>query len=305
MAPIYEKARKLLQSLPKSSAFRFVYFGDSWFDWGTTRADAVTRFQIFLGALETAARQTPKPLFILIGGDVVFSGTQQQFQYVTQKISQFMDTSKIPVFIAPGNHERTGPTGPLNLYRKYISAQLNYRIDVPRLRVVMLNDIGPSSALSSSDYASYYGFEQSGNALPFLKESLRTTPAGSKAVVVMHVPPRTGTWTRTNGTTFTLKQEDGFSLSKPKNRDFMNTLSANRNKMQKVLVGHVHTYATSTIHGIPYVLEGQGGAVIGSNSIVLFTVNNGIVSSPKRIPIKRSNKTPSKVFVGQSTLPNP
>lgn len=259
MAPIYEKARQLLQSWPKSSTFRFVYFGDSWFDWGTTRADAIARYQIFLGALETAARQTPKPLFILIGGDLVFSGTEQQYRYVTQKLSQFMDAFKIPVFIAPGNHERTGPAGSLDLYRKYISARLNYRIDVPRLRIVMLNDIGPGTALSSSDYASYYGFEQSGNALAFLKESLRTTPAGSKAAVVMHVPPRTGTWTRVNGTTFKLKQDDGFSLAKPKNRDFMNTLSANRNKMQKVLVGHVHTYATSTIDGIPYVLEGRRG----------------------------------------------
>lgn len=49
----------------------------------------------------------------------------------------------------------------------------------------------------------------------------------------------------------------------------------------------------------------KGGAVIGSNSIVLFDVNNGRISSPKRIPIKRSTKTPNKVFVGQSTLPNP
>lgn len=304
MPTITQRAQSLLKSLPKSNKFRFVYYGDSWFNWGNTRADAITRFQIFLGALETAARQKPKPLLILIGGDLVFTGLESHYRYVSQKLNQFMTKYKIPVFIAPGNHERTGPRGSLDLYRKYISARLNYRVDAPRLRIIMLNNIGPGTAISES-YSEYYGYDRSGAALSTLKSNLNSTPANTKVTVVMHVPPRTGTWRRANGSTFTLRNDDGFPITTPANRDFLNTLRQNRNKIQKVLVGHVHTYATSTIQGIPYVLEGQGGAVIGNNSIVLFEVNNGTISSPKRIPVKRSNQTPNKVFVNGSTLPNP
>lgn len=301
MATIVHTAQNLLKTKPKHSNYRFVYFGDSWFDWGKTRAEAITRYQIFLGALETAAKQ--KPMFILIGGDVVFSGTEPQLKYVSQKLNEFMSKHKIPVFIAPGNHERTGTKGSLDLYRKYISGRLNYKVDAPNLRIMLLNDIGPGTAVSG-DYKKYYGFDQSGTALATLKSGLAT--AGSrKVVVVMHVPPKTGTWTRANGTTFKLKNDDGFPINTPKNRDFLNTLKKNKNKVQKVLVGHVHDYATSKIDGIPYIIEGQGGAVIGNNSIVLLEVNKGIVSAPKRILIKRSQQVPNKVFVNNAVLPNP
>ncbi|MFT9846396.1 metallophosphoesterase family protein [Aneurinibacillus sp. REN35] len=295
MATMRQIAHHILAHKKKANSFTFAYFGDSWFDWGETKQEAIIRYQIFLGGLETAARENP--LFILLGGDSVFSGTNEQLTYFKETVVSFMNQTKIPVFAVPGNHERNGPRGPLNPYKRLISNQLNYKIDVPHLRVIALNNIGPETQITNAAYK-YYGFEQSGLALTKLKEFLRTTPKNSNIVVMMHVPPQSpGDWSRGDGTKFCLTVGDEFLVKgHPKNQEFLHLMQQYKKKVQHVLCGHVHDYGFKDIGGIPYLINGTGGAVIDFNNISVFQVQNGNVSTPVKKPIIRSKKIPRITF---------
>lgn len=293
MAPLITKSFTLLEkrisSLKNKNNYKIVLFGDSWPAWDEkSKSKAVKRYQVFKGCLLRAAKE--KPLLIIMNGDLVFSGTKEQLSFFQNVVSKFMDKYKIPIFFTPGNHERNHPKGSLQNYLTYVAPQDNYFVDVPNLRIILLNNIGPTTSIDK-DYWKYYGFNDN-HAYNAFRTYLQGT-MGKNIVVSMHVPPKRGKWLKKG-------EKDAFDPNKGNNRNFMDTLKKYKKSIQGVFVSHIHSYATDTIDGIPYTLTGEGGAALnGKYSITSFSVQKGKLSKPKRISVQPSNDKPSKIFIGK------
>ncbi len=156
MTRLYEVSKALLFEkaidIENPSAFTFVYMGDSWAGDGETSNAILT--EAFLEA------RKHKPLFILHGGDAVFSGTVEQFETGrdyqtatgTKQVKSFRNlvdqylfnpdpvkvgTDKIPIFVVPGNHEQNGLNGPLDHFEELIGPK-NFMINIPRLKLSII-----------------------------------------------------------------------------------------------------------------------------------------------------------------------
>lgn len=299
----------------KSQDFNFVFFGDTWFDWGDAtkqtmkqaKQDAIRRFQIFGSCLEAASRIKPKPLFILYGGDAVRSGTEEQLRYFKAVTADFVKKSQIPFFMVPGNHERTGLGGPLTLYQSIIGPgkgnkelqenELSYILNTPRLRIAMLNDIGPVSG------GTVYGITPS--ALSVFGKAVTTA---KDVVVVMHVPPKVGSFKN-------FPSGEAFPITTAADKKFIAKLRKSPN-VKLVLVSHIHDRLLSgSIAGKPAVLNGNGGAGTDVRptpkpAIASFTYRSKsktvVFGGQKSVTVNTKLK-PNKVFIttkqGTITLP--
>ena len=304
MIRLYEVSKALLFEkaidIENPSAFTFVYMGDSWAGDGETSNAILT--EAFLEA------RKHKPLFILHGGDAVFSGTVEQFetgrdyqtatgtkhvksfrnlvdQYLFNPDPVKVGTDKIPIFVVPGNHEQNGLNGPLDHFEELIGPK-NFMINIPRLK---LSIIGVKNLFrkqrEDGTYETKYGFTK--KELKKLKEYL--SQRQKYTFLSMHVPPHAGKWAnpdyfRDADATFTIRL-----------KGFLNTI---KGKVSKVLVGHVHAYDQAIIEDTEYILSGGAGAplirpgFLSSKSkvakeefhIVVIKVKNGKISK-RVIPI--------------------
>ncbi|RNB90406.1 hypothetical protein EDM56_07790 [Brevibacillus fluminis] len=289
----------------KSPNIPFVFFGDTWFDWGDAtkqtlnkgKRDAIRRFQIFLSCLETSSQLNPKPLFILYGGDAVFSGSVEQLTYFKTTVARFVKNTNIAFFMVPGNHERNGVGGTLQNYQNIIGPRkgdktvheigLNYHINTPDLRLIMLNDVGPVSGESR------YGITPS--ALASFESGIKTR---KDVVVVMHVPPKVGSFSK-------FPSSEAFPISTPADKAFITSLSKAKNA-KLVLVSHIHNLLLrGQIAGKPAVLNGNGGAGTDTQptpqptitSFMFFKNNKSIVfTGNKKVRVNTAFR-PTKVFI--------
>lgn len=286
MPTLHKDAFDLLAKKKIPAKFKFVFFGDSWYDWGTSRADAVRRYNIFRACLNKAAAQ--KPLLILYGGDSVFTGSQDELSFFKETVEAFMKKTQIPFFMVPGNHEKAS-NGSFDNYRKIIGGNLNYAIDLPhinpKLRIIMLNNT--HQQINPHTNKKQYVIDDV--ALARFKELIKIN---TKVLVVIHVPPG----------------ERGFPINLGNNKKFLDILSNNKKKVQGVLVSHIHSSRKFFLNNIPYYLSGEGGA--GPNlftptinpSIDTFTSTNGIVSNFKKIPVTNiGNQQPKFIFLRRNS----
>lgn len=289
----------------KNPVFNFAFFGDTWFDWGDAtkqsfakaKKDAIRRYQIFLSCLQEASRLKPRPLFILYGGDAVRSGTEEQIRYFRDTAVRFVKKYNIPIFLVPGNHERTGIGGPLTLYQIMIGPrkgnkvlqenELSYILNTPNLRMVMLNDIGPVSG------GTVYGITPS--ALSVFEKGIH---AKKDVVVVIHVPPKSGSFKN-------FPHGDVFPINTPENKKFIASLRKSPN-VKLVLVSHIHNnLLKGTITGKTAVLNGNGGAGTDVQptpkpAIATFTYNNknkSIAFKGQKPVVVNTKQSPDKVFI--------
>lgn len=264
---------KLLK--PNQHSFRFVFLGDS----RGTGNDCFLSGE-FKRVLKKAAAR--KPLFIVHGGDTVFSGTRTFLQHFVGVVKKF--APGIPLFCLVGNHDELF-IGKSNLqnFRSTIG-KVHWRINIPQFhfRCIALNNvINPGSP----SMAPIYGFTI--RELDYLKRQLQTSPRNT--LLAMHVQPAAGRWSD--------KSFDGFPVTTPNNKRFLQLVTQHKAKIKRVLVSHVHAYdeqfikQSSTLQigrGTNYVLSGAAGAPPDINPILTYTkfsftefsVTKNRVSSP-------------------------
>lgn len=243
---LFDHARNLLRARSKvidPADFNIVFFGDSWY------GDGHASNYVFEDCLREAALYNP--LFILHGGDIVFSGTEPQLQFFSDRVRTLLP--EIPLFVTVGNHETDGVGGPTTLFQRIIGP-LHFSLDLPRFNLTLI-------ALNNLDY------KLTPSELQYLHDRLccrrRTT------LVSMHIPPKGGLW-KNSTYTFTEGAEMFFRLI--------------RNKVSRVLVSHIHAFGVSDIHGTEYILSGGGGASLEReqiNHIVVLRVKNGRITFAK------------------------
>ncbi|WP_207857770.1 metallophosphoesterase family protein [Lucifera butyrica] len=274
---LHERSEKLLKSKIRNlhrQEFRFVFMGDSR---GRGPADGCFTMA---GEFELVLEQTLKlkPLFIVHGGDTVFTGEVQYLAHFVRYVEKHVPD--IPMFVAIGNHDE------LFLNQSNVEnfeatiGKVHWKIDIPKFdfRCFSLNNIiSPSNSI--------YGFTDL--ELDYLGHQLEISPRNT--IVAMHAQPSIGRWS-------TL---DGFPVDTPESQRFFQLIEQFRHKVKKVLVSHVHAYDEQFISlsptgelivgiGTDYVLTGGAGApldtsiplIYNSYNFVQFFVNRHGVSSP-------------------------
>jgi hypothetical protein len=288
---LHERSKKLLKCKIKKlncKEFHFVFMGDS-----RGRGPADNCFTMS-GEFELVLEQALEldPLFIVHGGDAVFTGEPQYLEHFVRYVEK--KAPDMPMFVAIGNHDE------LNLSQSNVEnfeatiGTVHWEIDIPEFdfRCFALNNI-------ISPANSEYGFTDS--ELAYLEQQLETSPRNT--LIVMHAQPNIGRWT-------TL---DGFRVDTPQSQRFFQLINQYKSKVKKVLVSHVHAFDEQFIRlnregnlivgrGTNYVLTGGAGAPLDTEmpliynnfNFVQFFVNEHGVSSPD---LKKVCGTPKKTCI--------
>lgn len=232
---MYERSLALLEKRLRKfhrKRFNIAFLADSWY------GDGHASDNIFIAALNKAARY--KPLFIVHGGDIVFTGSRDRLINFVNAVEETIP--EIPLFVVVGNHEEDGVDGPTQNFEEIIGP-LHYKLDIPKMNfsLIALNNIR-------------YQLDES--ELEFLRDSLAYS--FGRTLVSMHIPPRAGKFAGSDHTFIAGLQK------------FFRIIG---DKVSRVLVSHIHAYANDKIKGVEYILSGGSGAELDKgqiNHIVLF-----------------------------------
>lgn len=200
---------------------------------------------------------TQKPLFLMLGGDLVDTNNAGKFKIVeelTKKIN-------IPYFTIPGNHDTAGGN-----YKNYMSY-----FGLPYYSF----DYGNAHFICLDNSLSYIYPQQ----MEWLKKDLETGTAPN-IFVFMHIPPK-----------------DPRSWGHHEMRYQKNTeelmLILKKYKIDCIFTGHIHGFYKEQLkqYGIPlYISGGAGGILVGDpvkhgfNNYLLITVNKNRFAVEK-VPI--------------------
>jgi len=222
---LYERSLKKLDSNLRTASpddFMFVVLGDS-----------RDNDEIFKKILSAVAKLGP--LFILHGGDTVFTGREKKFNH-------FLDIAEgslpdTPIFVVIGNHELTNnvksPHGK-QIFQEKIGP-LNYPLDLKRLGVKIV-------ALDNSLY------ELTPTQLQYMEEQL--TSKRKYKFVIMHVPPETQKW----------QHRHCFTKGADRLKQIMS-----EQKVSVAFFSHLHLYAQDEVKGVKYIITGGAAAPLHIN----------------------------------------
>jgi 3',5'-cyclic-AMP phosphodiesterase len=243
---LYERSLKMLEVKIQASSpddFTFVVLGDS------RDNDEVFKKSLILAKFFN-------PLFILHGGDVVFTGTEDRFNHFLGMVRNW--AQDIPLFVVMGNHELThnikSPEGKI-LFQKLIGP-LDYALDIAQLNMKVI-------VLDNSLY------KLTSEQLQYLRQQL--TSDRNHNFVAMHVPPKIERWN--NDHSFSEGMDDLVRILTEK-------------KVTAAFFSHMHLYDEMTVQGVKYVLTAGAGAPLRNPGygeplyhIVVVNVKNGSVST--------------------------
>lgn len=162
--------------------------------------------------------------FIIILGDMVNDGREQEYDEVVN----ILETSPIPVYTVPGNHDIKGSGR--ELYSRNFGMYY-HSFDVGETHFIML-DNAPG----------YLGEAQMDWLVQDFNENTH-----SSAIVLMHMPdfdPRAGS---------------SHAMTDTNEADALHSLFEEFN-VDAVFTAHIHTYMEYTLDGVPYIITGGGGA---------------------------------------------
>ena len=222
---LYERSLKKLEENLKTASpddFMFVVMGDS-----------RDNDEIFKKILTAAGKL--RPLFILHGGDTVFTGREKKFNHFLDIAeSSLPDT---PIFVVIGNQDLTNnvksPHGK-QIFQEKIGP-LNYTLDLKKLgtRIVALDN-------------SLYELTQT--QLQYLEEQL--TARRKYKFVIMHIPPETQKW----------QHSHCFTNGADRLKQIMS-----EQKVSVAFFSHLHLYAQDEVKGVKYIITGGAASPLGIN----------------------------------------
>lgn len=244
---LYERSlQKLEESIKTASPddFIFVVMGDS-----------RDNDEIFKKILTAAGKL--KPLFILHGGDTVFTGREKKFNHFLDIVESTLPET--PIFVVIGNHELTNniksPHGK-QIFQEKIGP-LNYALDLKKLGTRIV-------ALDNSVY------ELTPIQLQYLEEQL--TAKRKYKFVIMHIPPETLKW----------QHKHCFTKGADRLKQIMS-----EQKVSVAFFSHLHLYAQDEVKGVKYIITGGAAAPLyasvpfGEHSyhFIVVRVKDGKVST--------------------------
>ncbi|MDN4524558.1 metallophosphoesterase family protein [Fictibacillus fluitans] len=275
MQTLHERSERLLKeriSCLGNHGFNFVFLGDS-----RGRGPEDNCFTMS-GEFELVLQKAVDldPLFIIHGGDTVFTGEKKYLEDFVRVVKRI--AKDIPVFVCVGNHDELPiPESNLANFRATIG-KVHWIIDVLKFnfRTIAINNIiSPGNKI--------YGFTD--NELNYLRRQLMTSPR--QTVLAMHAQPNIGRWADLGG----------FPVDTTQSHIFFDMIQ--QHGVKKVMVSHVHAYdeqfiwknkdGTFTLgQGTDFVLSGAAGApldlepplILNDYSLAEFFVNKELITAP-------------------------
>lgn len=190
---------------------------------------------IFISLLDSIASLTSQPDFVMVLGDLVFRGYEEEYQIYYDLVSEWMESTNIAIFAVPGNHEFLAPNS-FEAYEKFIGA-LNYCFDWKTSTFIILNNCQkPGDPPYKSGVDPQYQIEDF--QLNFLSSVLKT--AQPLKFVCTHVP-YDGTW----------PMYPGYA-------EFLDILA--KHNVTVSWEAHSHYFKRYWYDGILHIITGGGGA---------------------------------------------
>ncbi|MCK4653584.1 MAG: lamin tail domain-containing protein, partial [Candidatus Cloacimonetes bacterium] len=123
-----------LSQMQVSYPFSFIVMGDC------QPYDGQLLNETFLEILIQIAELTVPPTFVIICGDLTEYGSELGYIAYSGCISDWMDTTGIPFYSLPGNHEFYGNYS-FEYYMTYVGPELDYYFDYGNSRFIAINDV--------------------------------------------------------------------------------------------------------------------------------------------------------------------
>lgn len=273
---LHQRSERLLQKrisgLKNTNNFNFIFLGDS-------RGDGPNDNCFTMGGeFELVLKKAVElnPLFIIHGGDTVYTGQRAYLNHFVQVVKKI--APDIPVFVCVGNHDEL-PLNESNLenFRSTIG-NVHWVVDIPKFnfRCIALNNI-------ISPKNKEYGFTNT--ELSYLEKQLHHAPHNT--ILAMHAQPNIGRWSTLGG----------FPVDTDQSKRFFDLIQ--NHHVKKVLVSHVHAYDEQFIRknrdetitlgsGTDFVLSGGAGApldfepplILNDFNFVEFVVKRNHISGP-------------------------
>jgi acid phosphatase type 7 len=228
-------------TIPVSSAFRFVAYGDTRFTdpEDTTASNPAVRREL------VAAIGAADPAFISIGGDITYVGANANDWKVWDHETVAWHEHNIPVLPALGNHDLKGDES---------AALGNYFARFPELKNSRYYSVRIANTLMLVLDSSLE--ETSGAQGSWLNSKLDSLPGDIDFVfIVLHHPPYTSS--------SSVKLFGGGHSARTPEQDLANMLERRQATMRArfvVFSGHIHNYERHEHGGVLYFVTGGGGA---------------------------------------------
>jgi 3',5'-cyclic-AMP phosphodiesterase len=246
---------------------RFVFATDSHLMVG----DRLRSAEGIIAALAAIESITPRPEFILFGGDLTHESPQLDFPAAEQLLDRFLkiwkDQTGLQTYFTFGNHDLVGtqnastdradPRFGKGLYKMRLSLDRDYyTFRKAGWRFIILDDVVPQS---DGSYIGEFAQEQ----LTFLRTELATDP-GTPTILVGHIPsvsvlPNLGEAGKTIDRVTAI--ETPASLVAHNAAQLRSLLADTRANVRAIFAGHLHHLEQIQIDGISYI---NGGAVCGN-----------------------------------------
>lgn len=223
----------ILNQESENKDFSFALIGDS--------RDNPQVFKKILNEIEDS-----KSRFIIHQGDMVSQGTQNEYADFIQTI----DSTKIPVYTVPGNHDIIGKG---RLYYSQEFGMYYHSFNMDSTHFIILDNAN--------------GYLDKGQ-LSWLKDDLEKNK-GSMIVVFMHMPPFDPRLGENHAMLDSLQAETLVSLFEDFNVD-------------TVFSSHIHSYYDYTQEGVHYIISGGGGAPLvddGEYHYIIANISNGKITT--------------------------
>jgi PKD repeat protein len=127
-------ANNMLSQIPVSYPFSFVIMGDSQPYNGQLLND------VFIETLTQIGLLIDPPTFAIICGDLTESGFEEGYIAYSDCITDWMNTTGIPFFSLPGNHDFYGANA-FEYYSQYIDSNRDYYFDYGNSRFLAINNV--------------------------------------------------------------------------------------------------------------------------------------------------------------------
>ncbi len=257
-------ARRLAAADPAPRSFRFVFASDAHLMVGDAKGSAAG-----LGkCLEAIEALTPRPAFVLMGGDLTHESPDLDLDPAGRLLDHFLAIWKrhtsLPVHYTFGNHDFAGVKNPgvkrddprfgKGLFRARLELARTYRsFDAGGWHFVILDDV---VAHADGSYLGEYPAEQ----LDFIRADLATTN-GRPTVLCGHIPsvsvlPTFAGLAKLAGK----KLEIPASVVATNTAALLEVISQSQANVRLLLGGHLHHFERLRVDDLSFV---NGGAICG------------------------------------------
>lgn len=198
----------------------------------------------FLSAKSLIAKE-PNVDAVIICGDIADAGSSWVYNYVSSELNSL----RMPVYYVPGNHDSI-----VKMKEVFHQNALLSSFEINDWKFILLNSVMSDPHNPNKNMARGFLNEHD---LRTLKEELETE---KKVCIVLHHPP--------------IEQDGWLNRKLLDNKEELDSIIANDEKIRLVLYGHTHFHSTKKLGHITYICAPSVGFAF-NNDLPKFQIDEG------------------------------